>query len=45
MNVFCTASSTGGYERVTPAVAEALRSIGDTGELKDFMRRWAEKHL
>jgi hypothetical protein len=45
MNVFCTASSVSGYERVTSADVEVIHSIRDARELKEFMRRWGEKNL
>jgi hypothetical protein len=45
MNVFCTATGVSGYERVKPADVEALHSIHDYGDLKEFMRRWGDKNL
>jgi hypothetical protein len=45
MNVSCTASGATGYERVTATDVEAIRSLRDVGELKEFMRRWGEKNL
>jgi hypothetical protein len=45
MNVFCVASGMTGYERVTPGDVEALRSIPNGPELKEFMRRWGDTHL
>jgi hypothetical protein len=45
MNVFCIASSISGYERVTSADVEAIHSIQDARELKEFMRRWGDKNL
>jgi hypothetical protein len=45
MNVFCTATSTGGYERIAQAEVEAILSMRDARELKEFMRQWAERHL
>lgn len=41
IRAFCVASSIGGFEPVTPEDAAAMRVIGDPGELKEFMRRWA----
>lgn len=45
MNVFCSASSVSGYERVTSGDVEVIHSIRDARELKEFMRRWGEKNL
>ena len=45
MNVFSTASSVSGFERVTPADVEAINSIQDPQELKEFMRRWGDTNL
>lgn len=45
MNVFCVATGITGYERVTPDDVEAIRSIQDGPELKDFMRRWGRTNL
>ena len=42
INAFCVASSIGGYEPVNPAEVEAMRTIKDPDELKQFMRRWVE---
>jgi hypothetical protein len=42
INAFCVASSIGGYEPVNPAEVEAIRTIRDPAELKQFMRRWVE---
>ncbi len=45
MSVFCTASGVSGYERVTPAVVGAIRSLQDARELKEFMRSWGERNV
>ena len=45
MNVFCVASGITGYEPVTLADAERMKSISDGRELKAFMRNWAETNL
>ena len=45
MSVFCTTSGLSGFERVTPVDVEAIRSIQDGRELKEFMRRWGDKNL
>lgn len=45
MSVFCTASGVSGFERVTPVDVEAIHSIQDGRELKEFMRRWGDKNL
>jgi hypothetical protein len=45
MNVFCVATGVTGYESVALADVQAIESIQDTIELKDFMRRWAGKTL
>ena len=45
MNVFCTATGITGYERVKPADVEALHSIHDDRDVKEFMRRWGDKNL
>lgn len=42
INAFCVAASIGGYEPVRPEEAEAMRTINDPAELKQFMRRWVE---
>lgn len=42
INAFCVAASIGGYEPVGPAEVEAMRTIKDPAELKQFMRRWVE---
>jgi hypothetical protein len=34
-----------GYERVKQADVQAIQSIQDMVQLKDYMRRWASKHL
>ncbi len=45
MNVFCVATGITGYERATPSDVEAIQSIPDGPELKEFMRRWGNKNL
>lgn len=45
MSVFCTASGVSGFERVTPVDVEAINSIQDGRELKEFMRRWGGMNL
>ena len=45
MSVFCTTSGVSGFERVTPVDVEAIHSIQDGRELKEFMRRWGDKNL
>jgi hypothetical protein len=45
MSVFCVATGISGFEPVTPADVEAIRSIRDARELKEFMRRWGDKNL
>lgn len=45
MSVFCVASGISGYERVTPDDVEAIRSIPDGPELKEFVRRWGNENL
>lgn len=45
MSVYCTASSMSGYERITQADVEAILSMRDARELKEFMRQWAERNL
>lgn len=42
INAFCVAASIGGYEPVRLAEAEAMRTIKDPAELKEFMRGWVE---
>lgn len=42
INAFCVAASIGGYEPVSPADAEAMRTITDPVQFKRFMRRWVE---
>jgi hypothetical protein len=39
------ANGVSGYERVTSVDVEAIHSIRDARELKEFMRRWGEKNL
>ena len=45
MSVFCGASGISGYERVSPVDLEAIDSLRDAGELKEFMRGWADRNL
>jgi hypothetical protein len=45
MNVFCVATGITGYEPVAPADVEAIHSIRDMMQLKEFMRRWASKDI
>jgi hypothetical protein len=45
MNVFNVASGMTGYERVTPADAEAIQNTRDGSELKSFLRRWGGQNL
>lgn len=45
LNVFCVATGVTGYERVQQADVQAIQSIQDMVQLKDYMRRWASKHL
>jgi hypothetical protein len=45
MNVFCVASGITGYERVTLSDVEAIQSIPESPELKEFVRRWGNENL
>jgi len=45
MGVFCVASGISGYEPVAPEDVEAIRSIPDWPELKEFVRRWGNENL
>ena len=45
MNVFCVASSAAGFESVTPADVERMKSIPPGAERKALMRNWAEVNL
>lgn len=45
MNVFCVASGMTGYERVARSDVEAIQSIPDGPELKEFVRRWGNENI
>jgi hypothetical protein len=45
MGVYCTASSVGGFERVTTGDAEKIRAIEDPQELRAFMKGWVERTI
>ena len=44
MHVYCTATSAGGYEPVSPSDIERMRSLAPGPERKAFMRQWVEKN-
>ncbi len=45
MNVFCVATSRTGFEPVSLADVERMKSIAGGPELKEFMRSWGEKNI
>jgi len=45
LNVFCTASSTTGYEQVADDDAHAMLAAAQGSELKKYMKAWSSRHL
>ena len=45
LSVFCVATSGSGYERLSAVEVESIEAAIARGELKAFMKRWADERL